>query len=105
MIEHVDLQNPGSLGQPASQPDIGFARRRIPGRMVVLCEAQIYVRCPAEALVGVPVYEARLIHPLHVIQPRFEGYVVSHYVPYLSATLPRSKYIPMRHNRGCLFFR
>jgi hypothetical protein len=29
VIEHVDLQNPGSFGQPASQPDISFARRRI----------------------------------------------------------------------------
>ena len=35
VIEHVDLQNPGSFGQPASQPDISFARRRITGRMVV----------------------------------------------------------------------
>ena len=28
VIKHVDLQNPGSLGQPASQPDISFTRRR-----------------------------------------------------------------------------
>jgi hypothetical protein len=35
VIEHVDLQNPGSFGQPASQPDISFARCRITGRMVV----------------------------------------------------------------------
>ena len=31
MIEDVDLQNPGSFAQPASQPDISFARCRIPG--------------------------------------------------------------------------
>jgi hypothetical protein len=31
VIEHVDLQNPGSLGQPASQSDISFTRRRITG--------------------------------------------------------------------------
>src|SRR5271165_7002149 len=35
MIEHVDLQNPGSFGKPAGQPDISFARRRIPTRMIV----------------------------------------------------------------------
>jgi len=35
MIEHVDLQNPGSFGKPAGQPDISFARRRIPRRMIV----------------------------------------------------------------------
>ena len=29
MIEQVDLQNPGSFAQPASQPDISFTRRRI----------------------------------------------------------------------------
>jgi hypothetical protein len=29
VIEHVDLQNPGSFGKPASQPDISLARRRI----------------------------------------------------------------------------
>ena len=30
MIEHVDLQNPGSSAEPAGQPDIGFTRRRVP---------------------------------------------------------------------------
>src|ERR1700676_1210674 len=44
MIEHVDLQNPGSFSQPTGQPDISITRRRIPGRMVVLCEARIYVQ-------------------------------------------------------------
>jgi hypothetical protein len=29
MVEHVDLQNPSSFGQPASQPDISFAWRRL----------------------------------------------------------------------------
>ena len=50
MIEHVDLQNPGSFAQPASQPDISFARRRIARRMIVLCGVQIYVRRAGEAL-------------------------------------------------------
>src|ERR1700736_3209154 len=35
MVDHVDLQNPGSFDQPASQPNIGFARRRLPRGMVV----------------------------------------------------------------------
>jgi hypothetical protein len=30
VIKHFDLQNPGSFGKPASQPDISLARRRIP---------------------------------------------------------------------------
>jgi hypothetical protein len=29
VIKHVDLQNTGYFGQPASQPDISLARRRI----------------------------------------------------------------------------
>ena len=29
VVEHVDLQDPASFGQPASQPDISFAKRRI----------------------------------------------------------------------------
>jgi hypothetical protein len=37
VIEHVDLQDPGSLGQPASQADISIARCRITVWMVVLC--------------------------------------------------------------------
>jgi hypothetical protein len=43
MIEHVDLQNPGSFGQPASQPDIRFARGRISRRVIVLCGQNDYV--------------------------------------------------------------
>ena len=35
MIEDVDLQNPGSLGQPASQPDISVTGRRFAGRVVM----------------------------------------------------------------------
>jgi hypothetical protein len=31
VIEHVDLQNPGSSGQPAGQSDISFARSRSTG--------------------------------------------------------------------------
>ena len=66
MIEHVDLQDPGSFGQPASQPDISFARRRIARRVVVFCGARIYVQCAEEALVSEPFYQACLIHLLHI---------------------------------------
>jgi hypothetical protein len=30
MIEHVDLQNPGSFAEAASQPHIGFTGSRVP---------------------------------------------------------------------------
>jgi hypothetical protein len=43
VIEHVDLQGPGSLGQPASRADISIARCRITGWMVVLCGLGSYV--------------------------------------------------------------
>jgi hypothetical protein len=44
VIEHVDLQNPGSL---ASQPDISVTGRRFAGRVVMLCEAAFM--CDASA--------------------------------------------------------
>jgi hypothetical protein len=50
MIEYVDLQNPGSFGQPTRQPDIGFASRRVTRRVVVLCGVQIYVRRGGESI-------------------------------------------------------
>jgi hypothetical protein len=50
VIKRVDLQDPGSFGKPASQPDISFARCRITGRMVVLCGLRIYVWCGGESI-------------------------------------------------------
>ena len=66
MIKHVDLQNPGSIGKPASQPDISLARRRIPRGMVVLCGAAIYVQYVGEVPVREPFYQGCVIRPLHI---------------------------------------
>jgi hypothetical protein len=74
MIQHCDLQNPGSLGQPASKTTIRFTRRRIPRWVIVLCEARICVRCDGEALVSEPFYQACLIHPLHITAALFHNY-------------------------------
>ena len=35
VIKHLDLENPCSLIEPASQTKISFARTRVAGRMVV----------------------------------------------------------------------
>jgi hypothetical protein len=43
MIEHVDLQNPGSFAEPASQPHIGFTGSRVPRWMIALCGLDSYV--------------------------------------------------------------
>jgi hypothetical protein len=69
----------------------------------MLCGARIYVRCPGEALVCEPFYEACLIQPLHITQPHFGGYAVSRYIPsgaqcYLGQSRSECGI------KGCLFF-
>jgi hypothetical protein len=54
MIEHVDLQNPGSFAEPASQPHIGFTGSRVPSYaaygILVLYRIQFYAACEPDCL-------------------------------------------------------
>jgi hypothetical protein len=43
MIQHLDLQEPGAFGEPATQAGICLGRRRIPRWVVVLCGLNSYV--------------------------------------------------------------
>ena len=45
MIKHVDLQNPGSFAQPASQPDIGFTWSRLARGVVVYQDECVSQSC------------------------------------------------------------
>ena len=44
MVEHFDLQKLTGADEVAGDLDVGFARRRIAARMVVLCDARSYVQ-------------------------------------------------------------
>jgi hypothetical protein len=67
VVQQLDLENPGSLANPAGEAQIGFTRARVSGGMVVLCEQNGYVNRRAyrraQAVVGV----ARIDQTLHII--------------------------------------
>ena len=46
VIQHLDLQEPGAFGEPASQASVRFTWRWIATMMAVLCELKGYVILP-----------------------------------------------------------
>jgi hypothetical protein len=67
VVQQLDLENPGSFANPAREAKIGFARARVPRRVVMLCGQNDYVTRRAyrraQPVVGVP----RVDQTLHII--------------------------------------
>ena len=76
MIQELDLQQASTFGDASCQPEIDITRRRIAGRVVVLCEVRIYVRSAMVerrcSLVGTPQRQLREhVRSPHILNPCF----------------------------------